>query len=123
LADYQRPHSTFRSLSRHQNEGERCARDCAAHRINGGDACSKRRVTAELARRTQAELGDGAGPLDCVISWLEHGGLLADLARDLERSMEESVSRRWLSFVVHRLAPDAAERIAAARSPVLASAH
>jgi hypothetical protein len=86
----------------------------------------RRRVTAELALRAKAQLGDGAEPLDYVISWLEHGGLLADLARDLERSMEESVSRRWLSFVVHRLAPDAAERIAAARTSgdgVCALAH
>jgi len=37
----------------------------------------------------------------------EQGGLLAELAMDIERSMAESVSRRWLSFVVHRLAPDA----------------
>jgi hypothetical protein len=75
----------------------------------------RRRLQAALKQRAQAQLGPDANALDYVLSWLERGGLLAELAMDIQQSMAESVSRRWLSFVVHRLAPDAPDRIDAAR--------
>ena len=81
------------------------------------------RLQAALKLRAQAQLGPDAKALDYVLVWLEQGGLLAELAMDIERSMAESVSRRWLSFVVHRLAPDAPDRIDAARRRAAACAQ
>jgi hypothetical protein len=74
------------------------------------------RVLAALAQRAVAELGDEATPLEYVVDYISGGHTLADLAVSLADELKESVSRQLISGAAHRLAPDAKERIAAARS-------
>lgn len=75
----------------------------------------RRRIRAALLRRAEADLRQGATQLDYVLAWVSPGGLISELATSLQEEMSESVSRSFLSFVVHRLAPDATERITTAR--------
>ena len=75
----------------------------------------RRRLRAALTRRAEAAIGPGATPLDYVERWIVNGGQVAQVAASLQEEMGESMSRGFVSLIVHRLAPDATERIAAAR--------
>ena len=75
----------------------------------------RRRLRAVLARRAEATIGPGATPLEYVERWIVGGGLISELAASLQDEMRESMSRGFVSFIVHRLAPDATDRIVAAR--------
>jgi len=75
----------------------------------------RRRLRAALARRAECQIGEGATPLDYIVTWVARGGLITELAASLRDEMGESMSRGFLSLIIHRLAPDATERIAAAR--------
>jgi len=66
-------------------------------------------------RRAEATIGPGATPLDYVERWVARGGLITELAASLQQEMGESMSRGFLSLIIHRLGPDATPRIAAAR--------
>ena len=78
----------------------------------------RRRIRAALSRRAEVEIGPDALGLDYVVGWVAKGGLISDLAKSLADELGESVSRQILSLVVHRLAPDATERVLAARRVV-----
>lgn len=82
----------------------------------------RRRLRATLARRAEANIGLGATPLDYVERWVANGGLITELAASLQSEMGESMSRGFLSLIVHRLGPEATTRITAARRSV-AYAH
>lgn len=75
----------------------------------------RRRVVAELTRRARLEIADTAQPLDYVESWIIHGGSVTRLARSLQNTLAENVSRPFVHFCIARLSPDARARIAAAR--------
>lgn len=76
----------------------------------------QQRLLTALRQRAHEELENpDATPLDVVVHFVAGGGLIADLARSMAASMGESISRNFLSGVVHGLAPDASEQIAAAR--------
>jgi hypothetical protein len=75
----------------------------------------RRRLRATLARRAEAEIGPGATPLDYVERWISSGGQVSALAASLRLEMGESISRGFLSLIIHRLGPDATARIVAAR--------
>jgi hypothetical protein len=75
----------------------------------------RRRLRAALARRAEAEIGPGAAPLDYVEQWVANGGVITELAANLQAEMGESISRGFLSLIVHRLGPDATARILGAR--------
>ena len=75
----------------------------------------RRRLRATLARRAGTEIGPGATPLDYVEHWIASGGQVTELAASLQREMGESISRGFLSLIVHRLAPEATARITDAR--------
>jgi hypothetical protein len=68
-----------------------------------------------LLKRAESEIGGDAVAFDYVLAWVARGGLISDLANSLADELGESVSRQILSLIVHRMAPDATERIAAAR--------
>ena len=73
----------------------------------------RRRVTAALAERGAPR---GLAPLDVVCEWLARGGSFVGLASSLSTQLARpNLSRRFVSFVAHRLAPDASTRIASAR--------
>jgi hypothetical protein len=72
-------------------------------------------VRAALAARATRDLGEDATALDYVVQYIEAGGVLAELARDLAGELEWEVSRSLVSHVVQRLEPDAPERLAEAR--------
>jgi hypothetical protein len=74
----------------------------------------RRRLRAALTRRAEATIGLGATPLDYVERWVANRGLITELAASLQSEMGESMSRGFLSLIVHRLAPDATDRIIAA---------
>ena len=76
----------------------------------------RRRLRAALTRRAEAEIGPGATLLDYVERWVANGGRITELADSLQEEMCESISRGFMSLIIHRLGPDATERIAAARS-------
>jgi hypothetical protein len=75
----------------------------------------RRRLRAALTRRAEATIGLAATPLDYVERWVANRGLITELAASLQSEMGESMSRGFLSLIVHRLAPDATDRIIAAR--------
>lgn len=50
----------------------------------------RRRLRAALARRAEAEIGPGAAPLDYVEQWVASGGLITELAANLQAEMGES---------------------------------
>lgn len=75
----------------------------------------RRRLNLALAERSRSHLGPSASPLDYVEAWLRQGATFADLARSLREDLGQPISRRFVSFVCHRLASDARERIVAAR--------
>jgi hypothetical protein len=75
----------------------------------------RRRLRATLARRAEAAIAPGATPLDYVERWVANGGLITELAASLQTEMGESMSRGFVSLIVHRLGPEATDRITAAR--------
>jgi hypothetical protein len=75
----------------------------------------RRRMREALARRASSVIGAAARPIDYICAWVASGGQIAHLAQELEVELGESVSRSILSTLAHRLAPDASERISAAR--------
>jgi hypothetical protein len=75
----------------------------------------RRRLRATLARRAEADIGPGATPLEYVERWIANGGQVTQLAASLRDEMGESLSRGFLSLIIHRLGPDATTRIVAAR--------
>lgn len=75
----------------------------------------RRRVRAALLNRAHSAIGPEASELDYVIAYVQDGGMVASLAEELATELGESVSRSFLSMVVHRLTDDATDRITAAR--------
>jgi hypothetical protein len=74
----------------------------------------KQRVLASLRTRAAA-LDVNATPLDYVCAFIANGGRVVDLAKQIGDDIGTSVSRSFISGVVHALADDASQRIDAAR--------
>ena len=72
-------------------------------------------LRAALLARARNEMGVHATALDFVCRQVAAGVIVRDMAAAIAVDMGESCSRSFLSLIVHRLAPDATERIAAAR--------
>jgi hypothetical protein len=75
----------------------------------------RRSVVDALAARARDALGPEATPLFYVEAWVRAGLSMRALARTLSADLGYPVSRSFVSFAAQRLAPDARERIAAAR--------
>jgi hypothetical protein len=75
----------------------------------------EQKLLRTLRQRAQRELGPKASGLDYVVSWIESGKTIAELASSGAKEMGESCSRSWLSGVLNRRPEDKA-RIAAARA-------
>lgn len=76
----------------------------------------RQRLLAALRDRAHAELEDpDASALDFVVHFVGGGGLVSELALSLAEEMGESVSRTFLSGVIHNIAPDASQQVVAAR--------
>jgi len=85
-------------------------------------------VLSLLGRVAIEELGDGATPLDWVLHRVESGRTFVNIAAEIgeklgpdwrgpgTRSGPWNPSRAWVSFIAHRMACDAKQRIAKARS-------
>jgi hypothetical protein len=73
------------------------------------------RMRAALTARARAVLGDRGTALDYCCLFIASGGTVGDLARSLTCELVESVSRPITSVLIHRLAPNASERIYEAR--------
>jgi hypothetical protein len=75
------------------------------------------RMRAALTARAQAVFGDQATALDYCCVFIASGGSVGDLARSLacELAARICVSRPITSVLIHRLAPNASERIYEAR--------
>jgi hypothetical protein len=78
----------------------------------------KNRVLAALRARAAARAADEAEPdvLAYCCDWIRDGGTILKLAESLAADSGGPVSRSFLSGVLHNLAPDATERIKAARN-------
>ena len=75
----------------------------------------KRQVLDALRTRAIEQLGENGDPLDLACDHIASGGSIAQLAREIGVAIGSSVSRPLLSGVLHNLAPDASERLDAAR--------
>jgi hypothetical protein len=81
------------------------------------------RVLALLEQLATEELGDGATALEWILDRLNRGKTFVKIAAEIgERlggpgteSGRWTPSRAWVSFIAHRMAPDADQRIAEAR--------
>jgi hypothetical protein len=75
----------------------------------------RHKMRAALLQRAEQELGEGKVALDYVRWWVSTGRSVKALAESVQAEIGESVSRNFMSFIVHRLSPDATSRIVAAR--------
>lgn len=80
-----------------------------------GSTPKRKKLRAVLLQRARLEAGPEATEIDYVVQWVAGGGLLTEIAASLETEMGESVSRSFLSMIVHRLTDDSPDRIKEAR--------
>ena len=73
-----------------------------------------RQVILALEGRAASEIGERSA-IEYIERWTAHASLQS-LADSLCVEMERAPSRRFVSFVAHRLTPDASTRIHAART-------
>ena len=73
-------------------------------------------LRAALLARARNEIADDATALDFICRQVAAGITVRDMAAAIAVDMGESCSRSFLSLIMHRLAPNATERIAAARA-------
>jgi terminase small subunit-like protein len=74
----------------------------------------KRRVLDALRSRA-AVLGDEGDVLAYAVDYIASGGRISELARDLAQEIGSPVSRPLVSGILNDLAPDATQRLEAAR--------
>lgn len=74
----------------------------------------KRRATEILRARAVAQLGEDADILDLACDWIASGRSISALAQDISREIG-AVSRPLLSSILNNAAPDASDRLNAAR--------
>jgi hypothetical protein len=75
----------------------------------------KRRVTEALTARAVAQLGEDATALDYGVDWIGSGKSIQQLADTLAGEFGVSVSRPLVSAILNNAAPDAPDRLDAAR--------
>jgi hypothetical protein len=75
----------------------------------------RKKMRSALLLRAEQQLGENTTAIDYVVSWVAGGRSVKALSESLQEEIGESVSRNFLSFIVHRLSPDATRLIATAR--------
>jgi hypothetical protein len=75
----------------------------------------RRRVTEALAARAVQAIGDDASVIDYGVEWIASARSVQALADSLAAELQTSVSRPLVSSILHTAAPDASERLDAAR--------
>ena len=106
---------TTRDPSCEARNNYRCTGSLAESNALMAAAPKRRRLKAALLKRAETELGERAAILEYVEGWVAGGGMISTLASSLQQELGESISRSFLSTVVHQLSPDATARITAAR--------
>lgn len=75
----------------------------------------KQELYAVLERLAKEELGEDATALDYACAQLEGGVTIKRFAQKLRKAGIPHITRQWLSKSLHRLTPDAPERLLEAR--------
>ncbi len=78
------------------------------------------RLLLTLKRMAEAEIGEGAEPIDFIEARVAGGQTVTDLAKEVQKEMNEPASRGWLSWRFNALptpdgTPTAKQRLAVAR--------